>query len=62
MKQKYVKPEAFCLDQDPGCILCVSFVSKEGGDNNNNPELGGNGTGVLGAREGSLFEEDDYDF
>ena len=62
MKQKYVKPEAFCLDQDPGCILCLSYINKEGGDPNNTPGTGGNGSGVMGTREGSLFEDDDYDF
>lgn len=62
MKRKYVKPEAFCLDQDPGCILCLSYVYKEGGGNDNTPEYGGNGTGGMSTREGSLFEDDDYDF
>ena len=62
MKRKYIKPEAVCLDQDLGCILCLSYINKEGGDPRNTPGYGGNGSGGVGARQDSFFEDDDDDF
>lgn len=65
MKRNYIKPECFCLDDNLNTnLLIVSGAINENGKNgigtntSNQTGTGGGGT----SREGSLFEDDDYDF
>ena len=69
MKRTYIKPEVFLLDEEiETSIMVISASTYEGSEKDQGTTgtggdtSSGGGGGGPGAREGSLFEDDDYDF
>jgi hypothetical protein len=64
MKRVYIKPESYCLEEDGFSLLTVSNneIIDPNGNNKGNISNGGDGGSGNFSREGSLFEDDDYDF